>query len=148
MSGFETAEFADQAGAQQIQVANRIEDLVLDELVFITQAIFVEYMIFVDHDRVLHTAPKRQIVRAEKLDVAHEPEGPRTADFLDEGSAGEIHGGSLSASAEDRMVEIDLETHLEAVERKEGSPLVPILHRDLADDADEFLVGVLLFQPR
>src|SRR5690606_41444727 len=105
-------------------------------------------MIFVAHDRVLHTAPKRQIVRAEKLDVAHEPEGPRTADFLDEGSAGEIHGGRLGASTEDRMVEIDLETHLEAVERKEGSPLVPILHGDLADNAHELLLGVMLLQPR
>src|SRR5450432_1300230 len=42
MSGFEAAELADQAMSQQIQVADCIEDLVLDELVLITQSVFVQ----------------------------------------------------------------------------------------------------------
>src|SRR5690606_25794775 len=95
---------------------------------------------------ILDTAAERKIVRAQKFDVAHEPEGTRAADFLHKGSAGEIHARGLGTAAKNRMIEIDLETHLETVKRKEGSPLVPIFHRNLAGDADEFLMGVLFFQ--
>ncbi len=146
MAGFIAAEFADQTGAQQVQITDGIENLVLHEFVLVTQAVFIEHTGFVHHDGVLNTAAERQIVRAEELDVAHEPEGPCTADFLDEGSAREVHTGSLGATLENRVIEIDLEAHLEAVERQEGRALVALLDRHFTLDANELLVGVLLLQ--
>src|SRR5690606_24410018 len=102
MPRLEPAELANQARPKQVKVADGIEDLVFDEFVFVTQAVFIEHMVLVDHDRVLHAAAERQIVRAKKFNVAHEPEGPRTADFLDEGSTGEIHASRLGTTLEDR----------------------------------------------
>src|SRR5690606_35243452 len=80
------------------------------------------------------------------LDVAHEPEGPCAAHFLDEGSAGEVDAGGLGATTEHRVIEIDLEAHLEAVEGQEGGALVALLHRHFAQHADELLRRFLLFQ--
>jgi hypothetical protein len=45
VAGLEALELADQAVAQQVEVADGIEDLVLDEFVFVAKAVFVEYAI-------------------------------------------------------------------------------------------------------
>lgn len=44
------------------------------------------------------------------------------------------------------MIEIDLEAHLETVERHEGSALIALLHSHLTQDADELLRRFLLLQ--
>src|SRR5690606_20790039 len=110
------AGFAHQALAQQIKVTYGIESLVLYKFVLITQAVFVEYAILIHHDGVIHTATQRQILRTQILDVAHEPEGSGTTHFLDKGGAGEIHAGKLAPPPKDRMIEVDAEGYLEALE--------------------------------
>src|SRR5687768_17970871 len=67
-------ERADEAVPEQVQVADRIEDLVLDELVLVAQAVLVEDPIVVEHDRVVHRAAQREVALAQHLDVAHEAE--------------------------------------------------------------------------
>src|SRR5690606_777155 len=67
-------------------------------------------------------------------------------DFLDEGGAGKVDTGRLGTSTEHRMIEIDLEAHLETVEGYEGSALLALLHGHFAQHTDELLRGVLFFQ--
>src|SRR5690606_32898688 len=146
MAGFIATELANQTVAQQIKVANGIQNLVFDEFIFVTQTVLVEDTVFINHDRVLDTATQGKVVGTQKLDVTHEPKGPRTADLLDERRAGEIHARRLGAPTENRMIEIDLEADLEAFKRHEGRALVAVLNGDLALDANELLVCVLLLQ--
>ena len=47
MPGLVTEKSADQAVAEQVQIADRVEDLVFDELVFVTQAVLVEHAVVV-----------------------------------------------------------------------------------------------------
>src|SRR5690606_34532000 len=148
MSRLEAAELTHQALAQQIKITDGIENLVLDELVLVPQAVFVEYTILIHHDGVIHAATQRQILRTQVFDVAHEPEGARTTDFLDEGSAGEIHAGELTPATEDRMIEVDAERYLEALEGNEGSRLAIFLDSDFTLDAYELFRCLLLFDAR
>ena len=54
MARLEALELADQAVAQQVEIADGVEDLVLDEFVLVTQAVLVEDTVVVQHDRVVH----------------------------------------------------------------------------------------------
>ena len=127
MPGLVAAELADEAVPEQVQVADRIEDLVLHELVLVAQAVLVEHAEVIQHDGVVEVAAEGEVARAHRLKVAHEAEGARAADFLEEGGRREIHRGALRAALEDRVVELDLEVDLEAVEGIELRPLVAVL---------------------
>jgi len=148
VTGFVAAEFADEAVAQQVEIADRVEDLVLDELVFVTEPVLVHHAGIVEHDRVVEIAAEREIARTQCLDVAHEAEGARPTDFLEERRRGEIHGGALRAALEDGVAELDLEVHLETVEGIEAGPLVAVLDLHRLADADEALGRALLLDPR
>src|SRR3990167_8910378 len=102
MPRLEAAELTDQAIAQHVEIADGVEDLVLDEFVLVTQAVFVQYTKLIHHDGVIHTAAECQVLRTQELDVTHETEGARTADFLDKRRTGKAHAGRLGAVAENR----------------------------------------------
>ncbi|MNF74254.1 hypothetical protein D3C84_562820 [compost metagenome] len=146
MAGLEALELTNQAIAQQVEVTNCIEDLVLHEFVFIAKAVFVQYAIGVDHNSVFNAAAECEVVLAQVLDVTHETKGTGAADFFYERSAGKIHACTLGAVPENRVIEIDLEAHLEPFERDESGALVAVFHCHFTQDADEFLGGVLFFQ--
>src|SRR5690554_8053232 len=112
MTGLEAAELAYQALAQQVEVTDGIEDLVLDEFVLVAQAVFVKYAILVHHNGIVHTATQSQGLRAQVFDIPHEAEGTRPADFLDEGSTGEVETGGLASAAGYRVVEVDAQGQL------------------------------------
>ena len=67
-------------------------------------------------------AAEREVLRAQHLQIAHEPEGARAADFLEERGRGEIHRRALRAALEHRVVELDREIDLEALVRIEAAP--------------------------
>ena len=77
-------EGSDQGVPQEIEVADRIQDLVLHELVVVTQTFVVEDTVFVDNHGVVETAPERQILCTQGLDFAQKTEGACTADLFDE----------------------------------------------------------------
>src|ERR1700722_16796973 len=142
--GFVTAEFADQAATEQIQIADRIEDLVLDELVLVTQPVLVEHADIVQHDRILERATQRQVVRTQRLQIAHEAAGTSPADLFEERGGREIHRGTLQPAFEYRVIELDLEIDLEALERVKSRPLIAVLHAHALLDAYEALGRGLL----
>ena len=143
MARLVAAELADQAVAEQVQVADRVEDLVLHELVFVAQAVLVQDPVIVEHDRVVEVAAERQVLRAHVFQVAHETEGAGAADFAQERRRREVHRGDLRAALEHRMVELDFKINFEAVVRVEARPLVAVLDLDALLDAHEALGRVL-----
>ena len=52
MPGTVSGKGADRTVAQQVKVADGIEDLMFDEFVIIAQAVFIENAIFIDDDGV------------------------------------------------------------------------------------------------
>ena len=81
--GLVTAEFADEAVAEQIQITDRIEDLVLDEFVLVSQAIFIHHADIVEYDRILERAAQGEVVRAQRLQITHEAERASATDLLE-----------------------------------------------------------------
>lgn len=63
----------------------------------------------------------------------HETKGTRAADFFYKRSAREIHGCALGAITENRVIEIDLEAHLEPFERDESGAFA-IFHCHFTQD--------------
>jgi len=58
---FVPAELTDEGLAQQIQITDRIEDLVLDELILVAETVFVEYAVVADGDGIVHAGTEREI---------------------------------------------------------------------------------------
>ena len=146
VSGFNTAELADQTVAQQIEITNCIKNLVLDELIFVTQAIFIEHVQLVDHNCIVHTAAQGHVLGTEVLDVAHEAEGTGTTDFLDKRRAGKIDTGRLRFVGKRRMIKVNGKAHLEPVKGHEGSAFITIRNGHFTQYTDEFFRYLLLFQ--
>ena len=57
MAGLIGFELTDKAVAQQVEVANGIENLVLDEFVFVAQAIFIQHAVLVNDNGVVTLPP-------------------------------------------------------------------------------------------
>src|SRR4051812_22128394 len=115
---------------EQIDVADRVQYLVLDELVVVSQALAIQYARLVQHDRILQTAAECEAGRAHRLDILHEPECPRTRDFLHVRRSRKIHDDLPIFGAEHRMRKIDREIETIAIERLETRPFVTIARFD------------------
>src|SRR6185437_11731153 len=61
VSGFMAAELSDQAVSQQIEIPDRIQDLVLDEPVLVPEATPVEHPEIIEHNGVVEIAAEREI---------------------------------------------------------------------------------------
>src|SRR3990172_1799556 len=107
MPGLVSAEGADQRVTQEIQIADSIQHLVFNELVFVTQTIVIQNPIFIEHDGVIEAAAARQSCRAQRLEIAHETESARTADFSYKRGCGKVDARVLGRVAEGRMIEFD-----------------------------------------
>ena len=76
--------------AEQIQIADGIEDLVFDKLVAVTQAILVEHAELVENDGILQASAQRQTIFAQVFDFLHETEGAGAGNFADVGLLGKV----------------------------------------------------------
>src|SRR5690606_28899683 len=103
--------------AQQVEVTDGIQHLVLDELVLVAQAVLIEDTVVIHHNGVVHTAALGQALGAQILDLVHKAKGAGAAHLLDKGSAGEIHGGFQRPAMKNRVIKLDRESNLETVER-------------------------------
>ena len=71
-----------QGVAGEIEIADGVEDLVLDELVGVTQSVAVEHAVLVHHDGVFEAAAEGQALVTQRLDVLHETKGARPGNVL------------------------------------------------------------------
>jgi hypothetical protein len=99
---------------EQVEVADGIEHLVLDELVGIAQTITVQDPPFIHDDRVAQATPLGQAMRPQRFDILDEAEGSGPGDFLQIRIAGEIKFDTLSGGIDRRMIERDGKVQPEA----------------------------------
>src|SRR5688572_27027817 len=72
VAGFVRTEGSEQRPAEQVQVADGVEDLVADEFVTEAQPLAVQHAVIVHDDGVLQAAAQREADVAQILDVVHE----------------------------------------------------------------------------
>src|SRR4029450_2858631 len=106
---------SDQWMAQQIQVADRVEHLLLGELLVVAQAFAVQNARFVEHDRVLQAASQREPRGSHRLDIRHEAESAGAAHFLGIRMLSEVDEDMPVFGTEDGMRKIDREMELESI---------------------------------
>src|SRR5690554_7011362 len=134
--------------AQQVEVTDRVEHLVLDELIVIAQATLVNDTIFIHHDGIVEATAQGEIIGAQIFKITHKAKSPRPGDLLDEGGGREVHHGRLLLLFEDRMVELDGKRDFEALVRQETCLLALLLDDYFALDANKFLRSILLSNAR
>src|SRR5204862_3117831 len=129
------------------QVADRIEDLVLDELVVVAKSLAVEDLELVDDHRVVEAAAEREPARSHHLDFLGEAEGARARDFVLVLPGAHVEDEALAGLADDGVIELDLEAERVALVRLEARPLrcraLAFLDLDRTQDANEPLRRVL-----
>ena len=93
--------------AEQIKIADRVEHLVLDEFVVVTQAVTVEHAVFVEHHGVVQSTAERQTVFAQPFDLLHEAEGAGAGHFTGIGVLGKVDEHFLPGAVDRRVIEGD-----------------------------------------
>ena len=104
MARLEAFELAYQAIAQQVEVTDCIEDLVLHEFVFIAKAVFVQYTIRVDHDRVFRNRTQSATVDFSSTSFVKEVSRARTFGFMSDIEYLRKHNLALGGSVENAIV--------------------------------------------
>jgi hypothetical protein len=100
-------EGAEQGAAEQVEIADRVEQLVADELVGKAQALGVQHAVLVEHHRVVEPATERKAAIAQVFDLMHEAERACARDFLEVGGFGEIDLHRLRRALDHRMAKLD-----------------------------------------
>ena len=108
---------ADQAFAQQVEVANGVEDLVFNELIFVAQAVFVEHLVVAHCDGVVHARTKGEIAVSQLFELMHKAECACTTHLFHERGAAKVDGGLLCILLVHRVVVEQRIAHLEPIER-------------------------------
>ncbi len=136
-----------QRPADDVEVADGVEDLVLHELVVIAQAVGIEHLVVVHDDGVVEPAAQGQAARAHHLHVLREAEGARARDVARVVARAEVELHALAGGIHGGVGEVDFEAQLVAVVGLEPRPLellaLALAHLDGARDADELLRCVL-----
>ena len=96
--------------ADERQVANGVENLVTDKLVFEPQGV-VQHARLAQHDRVIERPAERQAVLPQHLDVLQERERARRRDLLEKGLLGDAQRPGLMP--QERVVVADAVGDLE-----------------------------------
>src|SRR5690606_39153016 len=91
----------------EVQVADCVQDLVLDEFVVKAQAVGIKDAVFVHHNCVIETAAASQACGTQGFDLAGKAEGTRSGDRLDVGIFLEIHLSEIRSGVDGRMLEVD-----------------------------------------
>ena len=143
MAGLVTLVGTDQVVAEQVQVADGIEDLVPDALVLVAQTLLVHYLFAVDDYGIVQAPAQDQVLLAQEIEVLHEAEGPGPAHLLDERRGGKINLRAAVPVLEHRVVELYGKTHLEPVIRFERRPFVSVLHAQFPFYPEKTLLFIL-----
>src|SRR5690349_10522842 len=121
----------DNGIADEREIADRIENLVADELVIESKGI-VEDAGLAENHRVFERAAERQAVLPQHLDVLQERERPRRRDLLDERLLGDAQGPRLMTKQ--RVIVADAVSDLEMIRRVDRDALVAARQRNRPDD--------------
>ena len=139
---------ADERRAEEVEVADGIQQFVAHEFVVKAQALFVQNAVVIHDDGVIQSAAEGQAVALQVFNVAQKAESAGAADFADVAAAGEVEAGLVVAVAEDGVVEVDGEIEAAAGKGRESRPFVAFAYFYGFEDLDEALGGVLLADAR
>src|SRR6202041_586288 len=103
---------ADDWGARERQIADRVERLVAHELVGVAESFRVEDGVAIDGDRILERGAPRVAAPPQSLNVADESESPGAGDVAAESRRIKIEHPALAANR--RRFEVDLDVEPEA----------------------------------
>src|SRR3546814_11270533 len=78
------------------QVAQRVEDLVTHELVFVAQTVVIEDAVMTKHHGILQRSAAGEAQRTQMLDLLHETEGAGAGDIGLEAARPKLEGGALA----------------------------------------------------
>ena len=80
-----TLELTNQAKSQHIKVANSIQDLVTDKLIFMTQSIVIQNTLVIHNYGVVQATALDQVVLTEVFKILHQAKCSGPADFFNKG---------------------------------------------------------------
>src|SRR5947209_10320866 len=121
MTGAIRRDLTDDRTSNQREVAEQVQDLVPDKLIFESKRTIDDPLVIED-DAVLDRSAARQSRRAELLDVAEKSERARRGDLAQEIVVLEIEVHRLFA--DDGMIEIDLVLEDETIRRSDPNALL------------------------
>src|SRR5581483_3038886 len=130
VAGLRGRDLADDRPPDEREITEQVEDLVANELIAEAE-LAVHDTLIIEHDAVFDRPAARQTGSAKLLDIAHETEGARRCDLLQEVVVIEVELHRLAA--DDRMVEIDLVLENQPVCRGNSNTFIAI------DDLDRLL---------
>lgn len=70
MAGLVTRERANQAVTQEVKIANRVQNLVFDKFIFVTQAFLVQDAVIVYHHSIVHATAQGEAIVAQHFNIA------------------------------------------------------------------------------
>ena len=81
-------EATDQGVTQKIEISDRVENLVLDELVTVAKAVIVNHPEVIHDDGVIQTAAARESSFLQRLHILEESKCSSATDLLGKGNLG------------------------------------------------------------
>ena len=81
-------EAADQWATQKIEISDRVENLVLDELVTVAKTVIINYTKVIHDDGVVQTAAPGESGFLQRLHILEESKCSSTTDLLGKGNLG------------------------------------------------------------
>src|SRR5687767_4176706 len=114
-----------EVDVQDLQVAQKVEDLVTHQLGREAEVVLVQDLIVTDDDRIAQVAAANQPRRLELLDLVEEPESAGWGDFPFEDLGSDLERFELMSH--ERMVEVDGERYLQPIRGQESDLHVPLL---------------------
>src|SRR5215471_3250517 len=117
MTRANAAESSDDRAAGEVEITEGVEQLMANELVGITQAASVQYMIAIDHDDVIERSAATEPRCSQTVHFVEKAKCTRAADLRFERRCIELHAYVLLAYQ--RVGEIDFEAHRKAVIRQQ-----------------------------
>src|SRR5574344_1509410 len=103
--------------ANQVQVANCVQDFVLHELIAIAQAIAIEHFVIVHHDGIVQPPTQSQAVGAQHFHIARKAESARARDVAHVIALAPIELETLARRVHCRVGKVDFKAQFETVVR-------------------------------
>ena len=130
--------------ADNIQIANRIQNLMPHKFIRIAQAVGIQHIGVVNHNRVGQIAAQPQPVLAHHFHFVHKPEGARPCDFFQIRAACKINFKTRRGAVKHRMVEFNRQADFKPLIRLETHPFSRLLDFYRFIDLQKFFQGFLL----
>ena len=134
--------------ADNIQIANRIQNFVAHKFIGIAQAVRIQHVGIVNHNRVGQIAAQPQPVLAHHFHFVHKSEGACPCDFFQIRAARKINFKTWRGAVKHWMVEFNRQADFKPLIRLETHPFARLSDFHRFVDLQKFFQGFLLHHAR